>query len=116
MMNTGMEGLFGMIALVCAFYAFYAGYEMKVKKDISKSILLPKSVDTRKCSDKKAYIEETFPYVMITGVGALIYGIVEMVNAYMMPIQSVLNVVMALFLAVLIVVMVKVKKINDKYF
>ena len=115
-MNTGMENLFGIVALAGAVYAFYTAYILKMKKDITKSILLPKTVDPRKCTDKNAYIEETVPYIILVGVIALIYGIVELVNLYVMPIGGVLLAVMALALAALAFVSVKVKNINEKYF
>lgn len=113
---TGMESLFGIIGVACGIYALYSWFHLKFKKDLTKSVLLPKSVNVKKCKDKEAYIKETLPMHLILGVAALVYGAVELLNYYVMPMKEVLMACMAVVVVILIVVTVKSKKINQKYF
>ena len=44
-----LDGFFGAIALGAGIYCLYGYYMLKVKKEIVKTILLPKSVNEKSC-------------------------------------------------------------------
>lgn len=113
---TGMEYLFGIVGIACGVYAFYSCYQLRITKDITKSLLFPKEANPKKCKDKEAYISETIPKLMIVGVLAIVYGIAELVNYYAVKIPVILLGSMILLGVVLIWAGFTAKKMNKKYF
>lgn len=111
-----ISGIFGIIGLACGIYVFYACYQVKIKGEINTSVMLSKSIDPAKCSDKKAYLKEAFPKLLILAVSATAYGVTELLNTYVMKVGMVLPVTMVIAVIVLIWFAVSIMKMNKKYF
>ena len=108
--------VFGVIGLGCGIYVFYACFQLKVKGLVNTSILLPKSIDPDKCRDKVGYIKEVFPKMLLFGTVITAYGVIELVNTYVVEVGALLAVFMILPFAVLIWFGVTISRLNKKYF
>lgn len=107
-----MSGFFGFIGIACGAYVLYALFMMKSSGEINTTILLPKTIDPKKCKDKKAYINAVSPKMIILGVASLVYGIVDTcgVSGY------VFYAVIGIFLVVVCWFAYTVLRLNKKYF
>ena len=108
--------VFGVIGLACGIYVFYACLQLKVKGLINTSILLPKSIYPDKCRDKVGYIKEVFPKMLLFGTVITAYGVIELVNTYVVEVGALLAVFMILPFVVLIWFGVTISRLNKKYF
>lgn len=115
-MNDSMGGLFGVIGIVCGIYIFYAWFQMKQTGEINKTILLPKSVNPKKCKNKDAYIKAVSPKLLILGAAAVFYGAVDLCCGYMTVPVGLFWAAIIVFLAALIWFAVSISKLNKTYF
>lgn len=114
--NTGV--IFGIVGLWCAFLALRSWIQLKSTGDIKKSVLYPTNNTNlvMRCKDKEGYIKETLPKLLILGIVAGVYGIVEIINATVMPMKGLLIASMIVSGVVLVWAGIGAKKMNDKYF
>ncbi|MDO4521597.1 MAG: hypothetical protein Q4B57_00460 [Eubacteriales bacterium] len=72
-----MDSMFSMIDIIiaaCGVYILYIWYLLKFKGEIKESMLLPKDLPVKKCSDKAAYIAEMSWKVLLYGIVVLLCG------------------------------------------
>lgn len=111
-----MNALFCVIGLGAGAYCLYAYVMMRTKKEINKTILLPKDVALPKCKDMDGYIRETSMPLLALGMMLVIYGAIEAVNQYVYNIGKGILAVLFAVAAVLIWFSVRIRKVNKKYF
>lgn len=107
-----MGSLFGFIGLACGLYVLYAWYQMKTSGEINATILLPRSENPNKCKDKKAYIQAVLPKMLVLGIAAIIYGVIDIMGIEGVALWAVL----AVFMVILIWFGVTTSKLYKKYF
>lgn len=111
-----MENLFAVIGIGAGAYCLYAYVMMSKKKEINQNILLPKGVDARKCKDRDGYIKAVSLPLLVLGIVLLLYGGMEVLNAYVFDIGSWLFLGIGVVFVVLIWFAMAVKKANRTYF
>ena len=111
-----MEMFFGIFAAGCGIYCLYGYYLARFKKQAAARILLPKDVDVKNCKDLEGYCRETSRPLLILGIVTTLYGASDIYNTKAGGAGTLFLVMMcALFITVIVFVM-KVRKINKKYF
>ena len=102
----GMDSIWSFMDIIFAgagLYALYACYIMKVKGEITTSLLMSKDVDIRKCKDIEGYKRFVLPKLLIFALSAVLCGGVGLVSTYVVPIPNeVYYAAMGLFFVVLI--------------
>ncbi|MCI6060766.1 MAG: hypothetical protein MR729_06425 [Dorea sp.] len=79
-MDRTMDILFGLLGVGCGAYCIYSSIHMTKTQTIDEKILLGKDTKASKCKDKAAFLKEVIPYVVILGIVALIYGVIQLVD------------------------------------
>lgn len=111
-----MNGIFGILALGCGIYCLYGYYMLKFKKEINKSILLPKDVDVKKCKDLEGYCKEAQYPILLLGVVTTLYGASDLYNSYVGGADMLFIVMLVLLFVALVAFVVLIRKCNKKYF
>ncbi|MEF9940721.1 MAG: hypothetical protein RSA90_01840 [Lachnospiraceae bacterium] len=111
-----MYGIFGFISMACGIYCIYAYMTMKKTGQINTTILLSKDANPKKCRDTAAYLSEMTPKVLVMGIAAILYGGVDLGDAYGLPVGQFFWIVAGIFMVVLIWFAVSVAKGKKKYF
>ena len=111
-----MDTIFGAFALGIGIYCLYACVMMKRTGVINKIILLSNDMQNQQCKDTKAYINEVIPKVLILGVGAIIYGSIDLINTHIYSFGKLFFAFMGLFLVLIIWIGVLLMKVRKKYF
>lgn len=109
-------GFIGIIVFACGVYAIYSYIKMKKDGEINASILLGKDYICKKCKDKDGYIKKVGPALLVFGLVALIYGILDMIHCYVYPMAVVDTVGMIVFFVVLVWFAVYTSRLRNKYF
>lgn len=109
-------GIIGIIVLACGLYAIYAFIKMKTTGEINASLLLGKEYTYKKCKNKEAYVKKAGPALLVFGIVALVYGIIDVIHCYVYPMTVVDTVGMVIFFVVLVVFAVYTTKIKKEYF
>lgn len=111
-----MESIFGLFGVGCGLYCLYGYYLLKFKGEICSTILLPKDVSPKKCKDFRGYCNEAQWPLLILGVIATLYGAVDLYNVYVGGMDTLFLVMMALLFVALVFYVIRIRKINQKYF
>ena len=109
-------GIIGIIVLACGLYAIYAFIKMKTTGEINASLLLGKEYTYKKCKNKEAYVRKAGPALLVFGIVALVYGIIDVVHCYVSPMDIVDTAGMIIFFVVLVAFAVYTTKIKKEYF
>ncbi len=115
-MMEGLDLLFGLFGLGCGLYCMYSAYMMKKTGIINETLLVDQVTRTKKCKDKTAFIQETNGQVWLLGIAATLYGTVCLLHAYVIKLDVLLWVIMALFFADLVMFSIKINKVKKKYY
>lgn len=111
-----MENIFGIFVAACGAYCLYGYYLAKVKKEIAKSILLPKGVDVEDCKDLEGYCREVSRPLLVIGIAATAQGLIDLYQTAAGNAGALFLAAFAVLGAALIWFAVTIKKINKKYF
>ncbi|MGC4018263.1 MAG: hypothetical protein QM793_02845 [Muricomes sp.] len=114
-----MDSMFGTISLLilgCGIYSLYAYVTMKRDGHINSVLLLGKGVSEYTCKDRKAFVQEALPAVLVLGIVSTLYGAVDAIHYFVMPILILDIIAMAAFVIVLIWYMIYTTKLRKKYF
>jgi len=116
----GMNNILSLIVLGAGAYVLYSYFAMKQTGKINGHLLLSKGLIEQQCTDKKAFVEECLPAVLVLGIAGVAYGIFDVFLNYMMTesgITLLFNMFgLLIFLAVIIWYMVRTAKVRKKYF
>jgi len=108
--------MLAVLVLACGIYCIYACITMKKTGEINKTILSSKGMEGQQCKDTKAYIQEAIPKVQVLGISAIIYGVFDLINYYLISLGILSWIMMVLFLGVLIWVGYGLNKLRKKYY
>ncbi len=109
-------GFIGIIVFGCGIYAIYSFIKMRSTGEINVSLLLGKDYMYKKCKNKEAYIQKAGPALLLFGLAAFVYGLIDIVHCYVYPMAVVDGVGMFLFLVVLVWFAVYTTKLKKEYF
>ena len=115
-MNIASYGVLGIAALCCGIYALYSAVSMKRAGVISASGLLGKECTQNRCKDTKAYIRKAVPALIVFGIVAVIYGIIDLVSCYIYSMVLVDLAGIMVFLLVIIGFAVYTTQLKKIYF
>lgn len=113
------DGLFNLIdffILGCGFYALYSAYVLQREGKIIRTFLVFKETDLNSCKDLQGYANFMAPKLQAFGIVMIVYSATSMINTYLVNIQTLFWVMMAVFLAALVWYAMEVKKAMKKYF
>lgn len=111
-----LDGFFGAIALGAGIYCLYGYYMLKVKKEIVKTILLPKGVNEKSCKDLEEYCRDVGKPLLALGITLLLDGCVDLYDSYISSVGILYVIMTAVLCMMLVVFMLKLRKYNQKYF
>ena len=115
-MNGMMEGIFGIIILIGGIYSLYAWYQLKFTGKINTSILVTKDTNVNKCKDKKAYIAEAGPKLLVFAIAITLYGAVDLYSTYVKDVGVLSWIMIVVVLVVVVWFGYTSKKLREKYF
>lgn len=113
---TDLFGIFSVVIFGCGLYGIYAYLEMRRNGHINTVLLLGKGYTEQMCKNKEEYMQRALPAVLIFGVVTTVYGAVDIVNTFLVPIPVVEMVGMGIFLGVLFWFMYYTVKLKNRYF
>lgn len=111
-----MEMFFGLFAVGCGIYCLYGYYIARFKKQAAGKILLPRDVDVKNCKDLEGYCRETSRPLLVLGVVTTLYGASDIYNTKAGGAGTLFLIMMSALFITLTAFVVKVRKINKKYF
>lgn len=104
------------VILVCGVYALYAAYVLKTKGKIIKTFLVFKETDVNTCKDLGAYATSMAPKLSTLAGVMILYGVVSLINTYVVSIMSLYWVMMVALIGTLIWYGIQTRNATKKYF
>lgn len=111
-----MNGIFGIFGLGFGLYCLYAYCQLRFKKEINQTILLPKDARMKKCKDLDAYCKAVGAPLLFLGVIVTLYGIIDLYGFYKGQMGILFWIMFALVWVALFWFMATLRKMNKKYF
>ncbi len=114
-----MDSMFGFVSWIvlgCGIYGIYAYIKMRKDGHINETLLLGKSYMESMCKDKEAFLKKAMPAVLVFGVTAIAYGLIDVIHYFVKPIPILDYIGMAAFLIMLVWYMVYTGKLKKEYF
>ena len=115
-MDRGFYSLIDLFVLGSGFYALYGAFVLKRDGKVIRTFLLPKDVEPSSCKDLQAYANLMAPKLQILGIAMIVYGLVSLLNTYVVPVWTLFWVMMAAFFLVLIWYGIELRKATKRYF
>ena len=116
----GISNFISLIVLMAGAYTIYAYVQMKASGKINTHLLLSKGLIPQQCKDEKAFIQECLPTVLVFGIVGVLYGVSDVMLAYIIPDSALLGTLnwigLIVFLLVMVWYMVKTGQARKKYF
>lgn len=111
-----MGNIFGLMGVGGGLYCLYAYYLMRTKGKLNTNIMLPKGIDEKICKDQAAYIKKISLPLLVLSIVLTAYGVVELINVYVVNIQKLIYAAIVVVLVTLIWFTAVTKKYNKEYF
>ena len=115
----GFDGIFNLIDIIVlgyGVYALYSAYVLKNEGKIIRTFLVFKETRVEDCKDLQGYANFMSPKLWTLGGCMVAYGVVSVLNTYVVDIESLFWLVFVGFLVVLVWYAVQVKKAMQIYF
>ena len=115
----GIEDYFSMldwIVLAFGVYAMYAAWVLRREGKIIKTFLVFKETEVKKCKDLQGYADFMSPKLWALGIVMTAYAGIALINTYVVAVNSLFWVMMAVFLLSLFWYGIEVKKAMKMYF
>lgn len=113
------DGLFNLIDIMVlgfGFYAMYSAWVLRQDGKIIRTFLALKDTDLDSCKDLQGYANCMSPKLWTLGIVMVVYGGISLLNTYVVSINSLFWLMMAVFLITLFWYGMEVKKAVAKYF
>ncbi len=75
--------IFDLLITGSGLYLLYAAVALKVKKQITKGVMVSKDVDVERIRDKEGFIQYMFPKVLLMGLFTVGFGMTNLLGARM---------------------------------
>lgn len=115
-MDESVFGFVSIMAFGCGIYGLYAYIRMKMDGHINETLLLGKKYSEHMCKNKEEFVKKALPAVLVFGIVATVYGVIDMIHCFVTPIPVLDYTGLAVFLGVLVWYMVYTTKLKNKYF
>ena len=115
-MDENVFGFVSIMAFGCGIYGLYAYIQMRRNGSINETLLLGKKYSEYMCRDKAAFVKKALPAVLVFGIVATVYGVIDMIHCFVTPIPVLDYTGLAVFFGVLVWYMVYTTKLKNKYF
>lgn len=115
----GLDSIYNMLDLLvlgCGFYAMYSAWILQREGKIVRTFLVFKETDVDSCKDLQGFANCMSPKLWALGGVMAAYGGVSLLNTYVVSIETLFWVMMAVFFAALFWYGYEVKKAMKKYF
>lgn len=112
----GIWNLMDVLILGCGFYALYSAYMLKTQGKIIKTFLVFKDTDVDSCKDLQEYANLMSPKLYTLGGIMVAYGVVSLINTYLVNINGLYITFIVIFTVALIWYGIAVSKALKKYF
>ena len=115
----GFDGIFNLLdwmVMGFGFYAMYSAWVLKREGKIIRTFLILRDTDPDSCRDLQGYANCMSPRLWTLGGVMAAYSIVSLINTYMVSVNTLFWLMMAVFLAVLFWYGLEVRKAMNKYF
>lgn len=111
-----MFGIISVIVLGCGLYGLYAYVNMKRGGKLNEALLLGKNLTEEMCKDKEEFARKALPAVLVFAITATVYGAIDTIHYFVMPIAILDFAATVIFMVVLIWYVVYTTKLKRKYF
>ena len=108
--------LMDLLILGCGFYALYSAYVLKTQGKIIKTFLVFKDTDVNSCKNLQEYVNLMAPKLYALGGIMVAYGVVSLINSYLVNINGLYMTFIVIFTLALIWYGIAVSKALKKYF
>ncbi len=112
----GIWNLMDVLILGCGFYALYSAYMLKSQGKIIKTFLVFKDTDVDTCKNLQEYAHLMAPKLYALGGIMVAYGVVSLINTYLVNINGLYMTFIVIFAVALIWYGFAVSKALKKYF
>lgn len=116
MSSGGFWQAMDLMILLVGVYGLYAAWVLKNKGKIIKLFLTFKDTNIEACKDLQGFANEMSPKLSTLSATLLAYGIISVLNYYVIDIHTLYFVMMAVFLVVLFWYGMAIKKALNQYF
>lgn len=113
---NSMFSLIDLMVLAFGFYALYSAFVLHKDGKVIRTFLVFKDTDINDCKDLQGYANFMAPKLYTLGAIMIAYGVISMLNTYVVEIPTLFAIMMIGFLIVLIWYALEVKKALKKYF
>ncbi|MCD8248902.1 MAG: hypothetical protein LUC60_03465 [Lachnospiraceae bacterium] len=111
-----MWSFMDILILACGVYALYSAYVLKAQGKIVQTFLLAKDTKPESCKDLPAYASEMSPRLSAMGGVMVAYGVVSLINTYLVEVNSLYWVLMIVMFGCLVWYAIMAKRASAKYF
>lgn len=101
-MGDSIWGLVSAFAFCLGAYSIYSFIVMKTRGLINTGFLLGKNYAGKRCKDKEAYMKRAGIALLVLGITGIVFGVVDFIHLFVIPMSAVDNVVLFLFFVVLL--------------
>lgn len=113
---NSMFSLIDLMVFGFGFYALYSAFVLHRDGKIIRTFLVFKDTNIDDCKDLQGYANFMAPKLYSLGAIMIAYGIISILNTYIVEIPTLFVIMMAAFLIVLIWYAIETKKALKKYF
>ncbi|MCC8139156.1 MAG: hypothetical protein LIO67_02465 [Lachnospiraceae bacterium] len=111
-----MWSFMDILILACGVYALYSAYVLKAQGKIVQTFLLSKDTKPEACRDLPAYAGEMSPKLSVMGGVMVAYGVISLINTYLVEVNSLYWVFMIGMIVCLVWYAIMAKRASQKYF
>lgn len=115
-MGSTIDMYFGVAAIVGGIYCLYQAFLMNKTGVICKSLLLDRETALKKCKDIGAFLSKVIMPTVVIGITILIYGIVTLVDVYVVECDIAVYILMAITVVILGWFAIVTKKAKEEFF
>lgn len=98
----GVWDIMDLLILGCGFYALYSAYVLKTQGKIIKTFLVFKDTDVNSCKNLPEYVNLMAPKLYALGGIMVAYGVVSLINSYLVNINGLYMTFIVIFTLALI--------------
>ncbi|MFI3207955.1 MAG: hypothetical protein R3Y40_02340 [Eubacteriales bacterium] len=115
-MSTEMDLLFGVLGLACGIYCLYSAFMMSRTGIVSTTLILDKETAKKKCTNIGEFLVEVIPPTIGLGIATMFYGVVILIDTYVVECYWVSLFSIVLSVAALVWFAIVTSKSKKKYY
>lgn len=112
--STGIMGIFDVIILLYGVYTIYTALQMRKTKEPAKWLVNEQEID--RCKDKSGFVEATYVWTIVFGAVAMLYGIVSLLNSFVLHVPVLDVICLLVFLAGCVFYIAALNRARKRFF